>query len=434
MTTRDLVEFSPRGDGRALDTAALQNGIDAVHDDGGGTLLIGDGQYLTGGLLLRSGVTLELSAGATIIASPRYDDFREHDAATAVEGARHAMIYARDARDVGIRGRGRILGNADAYFAVEADADGYRVPHPLRPRIVLFEGCEAVTIADITIERAPIWTVHIAGCDDVAITGVTIDNDLTMANTDCIDIDGSRRVRIADCRLSSADDGVCIKTTELTGRFRRPAEHIVVTGCIVRSTSCAIKIGTETVEDVGFVVVSDCTVTANRGIGLISRDGGGLRHILVSGVTFDCPMAGEAYWGKADPVFVSAGRRVEGVDPGVIEHVRFSGLSGVADGAINVHAGEGGRIRDIVFDGVRLVQRHSPSPLQGQYDTRPVASSETGPGAAPGGGTTGVDLYPGGLPGVFARGVEELTLRDVEVFRPDPLPAGWNSQTIVEVP
>jgi hypothetical protein len=428
----DLSAFRPHADGHRLDTAAIQEGIEAVHRDGGGALRIGAGRYLVGGILLRSGVTLLLSEGAVLIASPRYEDFLAHEAATEVEGARHAVIYARDARDVGVRGPGRIVGNADAYFEEEADEQGYRRPLRRRPRVLLFEGCENVTIEDVVIERAPIWTVHLVACRDASIARVTIDNDLRMANTDGIDIDGCQRVRVADCRISSADDGVCIKTTRRPDGLSGPAEHIVVTGCIIRSTSCAVKVGTETVEDVRFVVVSGCTFSANRGVGLISRDGGALRHIVVSDITLECALAGWAYWGKSEPIFVSAGHRDPGQAPGAIEHVRFSSISGDTEGAITLHADDGALISDVALDGIRIVQRESASPLQGMRDLRPVPSSETGPKAAPGGGTTGVAPYPAGLPGVHAHGIRGLRIDDVVVHRPDPLPVGWNPRTIVE--
>lgn len=428
----DLSAFRPHGDGQRLDTAAIQKGIDAVHGAGGGTLRVGAGRYLVGGIRLRSGVTLLLSAGAVLVASPRYEDFLAHEAATEVEGARHAVVYARDAHDVGVRGPGRIVGNADAYFETVADEQGYRRPLPRRPRVLLFEGCERVTIEGVVIEQAPIWTVHLVACRDASIVGVTIDNDLRMANTDGIDIDGCQRVRVADCRISSADDGVCIKTTRRPDGLSGPAEHIVVTGCIIRSTSCAVKVGTETVEDVRFVVVADCTFSATRGVGLISRDGGALRHIVVSGITLECTLAGWAYWGKSEPIFVSAGRRAPEQAPGAIEHVRFANISGQAEGAITLHAADDAVISDVVLDGVRIVQRESVSPLQGLRDLRPVPSSETGPDAAPGGGTTGVAPYPGGLPGVHAHGIRGLRIDDVVVHRPDPLPTGWNSRTIVE--
>lgn len=434
MSTYDLATFGPHRDGRTLDTAAVQAGIDAVHESGGGLLRIGPGDYRTGGLLLRDGVVIELEAGATLIASGDYGDFHTHAGETEIEGSCHALLYARGARGIGLRGRGRVVGSADDYFDPEPDADGYRRPHQRRPRMVLFEGCERVVIEDVTFEQAPFWTVHLVACTDVSVLRVTVDNDLTMANTDAIDIDGCRRVRIADCRLSAADDGVCVKTTSRSGRLAGPASGIIVTGCDIRSTSCAVKIGTETYDDVEHVVVSNCVLASNRGIGLFSRDGGALRHVLVSGITFDCRLAPEAYWGKAEPVHVSAGRRDPARAAGVIEHVRFAQLSGDADGAITLHGEPGAVVRDVVLDGVRVVQRVSGSPLQGSIDLRPVPASETGPGAAPGGGSAGVGRYPGGLPGVYARGIVELELCDVWVDRPTPLPAGWNPEPVVVQP
>ncbi len=434
MSSRSLTEFRPHGDGLTLDTQAIQDGIDAVHASGGGVLRIGPGEYLSGGVILRDGVVLELEAGATLTASARYEDFLACEAATSIEGSQHALLYARGARGVGVRGRGRIRGNADRYFARRTQDETYRKPHRRRPRMILFEGCRDVVIEEVRIEQAPFWTIHLLACVDVSILRVVVDNDLTMANTDALDIDGCRRVRIADCRLSAADDGLCIKTTHREGSLAGPAEAIIVTGCNIRSTSCAIKIGTETFEDVSQVVVADCTLLSNRGIGLISRDGGSIRNILVSNVTFDCRMAGPEYWGKAEPVVVSAGRRLATRAAGAIEHVRFANLSGDADGAITLYAADDSRVFDIVLDGIRVTQRANSSTLQGSFDLRPVPASETGPDAAPGGGDAGVGSYPGGMPGFYAHGVRGLELRDVQVHRPDPLPPLWNRESIVVTP
>src|SRR5690606_26242730 len=102
------------------------------------------------------------------------------------------------------------------------------------------------------------------------------------------------------------------------------------------------------------------------------------------------------------------------------------------EGAITLHAEDDAAISDVVLERIRIVQRASASPLQGMRDLRPVPSSETGPDAAPGGGTTGVSPYPGGLPVVHAHGIRGLRIDDLVVHRPDPLPAGWNPRTIVE--
>lgn len=435
-----LEDFGPAADGLTLETAVFQRAIDAVTARGGGTLWVGPGSYLVGGLLLRSNLRLWLDAGAVLIMSENYEDFTAHEALTVAELSQHALLYARDAHDVTIAGPGRIFGSADAYFASTPDAQGYRLPKAKRPRVILLENCERVRLTDFTIEHAPMWTIHLVSSRNITVTSVTVGNDLGMSNTDALNVDSCRQVHITNCNLSAADDGICIKTGPKPEHIQGPAKNIVISNCTLRSTSCALKIGTETFADIDAVTVSNCVIyESNRGIGIFSRDGGSVRNVLLDGIVFDCGTAEPAFWGKADPVFVSARRRHPAISPGVIENVHMSRLCGTAEGAINLHAEELGMIRDVSFRNVKIAQVESDSAEQGLYDIRPPVNSAnpTGTGLDNAylvdatGHTWGVRPYPGGLPVLYSHNVENLRVDDFAVTRPVPLPRGWNAQEIV---
>ncbi|MCW0975838.1 MULTISPECIES: glycoside hydrolase family 28 protein [Pantoea] len=438
-----LADFHPVADGETPDTAVLQRAMDQIAAAGGGRLTLPAGRYRSGCLNLPSDFELHLEAGAVLIASQRLADYQAVQALSCAEKSHNVLLYALGQRNITISGTGRIDGDGEAWFAAERDEQGYRLPRADRPRIIVFEDCEQVTLTAFTIVQAPMWTVHLVSCRHVHIDHLTIDNAMTMPNTDALDIDSCEAVFVSNSYLSAADDAICIKTTHKPAALRRPARQIMITNCLLRSYSCAFKIGTETWDDVEDVTVTGCTIfDSNRGIGILSRDGGAMRRLLFSNLTFACHHAPPCHWGKADPLHISVRSRDPAITPGIVEQVQFSNVTGVAEGAINLHAAEPGWIRDVVISQLQMRQTVAPV-AQGHYDVRPPCNpdSPTGMGLDNAykldpktGEAFGVERYPGGLPGLFARGVENLQLHSLAIIRPEPLPPGWHPECVVQLP
>lgn len=434
----DNVDLDRSGASRV--TATLQGLIDTLARAGGGTLVVTPGIYLTGTLVLPSHFTLHLEAGARLLASQHEADYQTAETQSMAELSRMALLYARDAHAVTLSGAGCIDGNATAWFAEQVDAQGYRQPKTHRPRLVVFEGCEQVRISDITLYDSPMWTAHLVSCNHVFIRNLTVDNDLTLSNTDALDIDSCQHVHISDSYFSAADDGICLKTTDKAPELQQPIYNVTVSNCIIRSKSCAIKVGTETFADIRHVAVTNCTIfESNRGIGLVSRDGGAFSQMVFSNILFDCRHGDPCHWGKADPVFISLRHRAPDVRPGDISQVTFSSLNGVGEGAINLHSEIDGAVRDITFNGLTFTQILSPSGEQGCYDVRPPCNPErpTGMGLDNAyrvdpqtGRAHGVGRYPHGLPAIFACGICGLHLNELHIARPSPLPADWDVESI----
>lgn len=421
----------------------LQRALDQIAAAGGGRLTLPAGRYRSGCLNLPSDIELHLDAGAVLIASQQLADYQAVQSLSCAEKSHNVLLYALGQRNITLSGTGRIDGEGDAWFAAERDAQGYRLPHADRPRLIVFEDCEQVTLTGFTLVQAPMWTVHLVSCRHVHIDHLTIDNAMTMPNTDALDIDSCEAVFVSNSYFSAADDAICIKTTHKPAALRRPARQIMITNCLLRSYSCALKIGTETWDDVEDVTVTGCTIfDSNRGIGILSRDGGAMRRLLFSNLTFACHHAPPCHWGKADPLHISVRRRDPAITPGVVEQVQFSTITGVAEGAINLHAAEPGWIRDVVISQLQMQQAVASLP-QGHYDIRPPCNPDAPTGMGldnayrvdPASGEAfGVEPYPGGLPGLFARGVENLHLHNLNIVRPDPLPAGWHPAMVVRLP
>lgn len=438
-----LSELPPDTEGQPV-TRWIQQAIDRIGAAGGGTLIIPPGRYVTGALVLPGQFCLHLEAGAELIASPDYDDYRPGETLTVAEQSRRALIYARGQHTISLTGDGCINGNADAWFSEERDEQGYRMPARERPRMVVLEDCQHIRLQNIQLVNAPMWTVHLVSCRHVFIHQLTIDNDMTMANTDALDIDSCQFVHISDSYFSAADDGICLKTTRKPASLSGPARHITITGCVLRSYSSAFKIGTETVDDIEDVVMTGCTIfDSNRAIGIISRDGGRFQRLRFSDITFTCHYVNPCHWGRADPIFISCRHRDTRVTPGSISQVSFSGLTGSAEGAINLHSGIPGGIRHVRFSQIQFTQTASENPQQGSYDIRPPCNPArpTGSGLDNAflinphtGEPWGVERYPGGLPALFSRGVTQLALDNLSIERPTPLPGGWHTEPIVELP
>jgi len=437
-----LADFHPVADGETPDTRVLQRAIDQIAAAGGGRLTLPPGRYRSGSLHLPSDFDLHLEAGAVLIASRHLADYQQCKTLSCAEKSHNVLLYALGQRNLTVSGKGRIEGDAEAWFAVDPDEQGYRVPKPDRPRMIVFEDCEQVTLKDISVIHAPMWTVHLVSCRHVHIDHLTIDNAMTLPNTDALDIDSCEAVFISNSYFSAADDAICIKTTFKPAGLRRPARRIAVSNCLLRSDSCAFKIGTETWDDIEDITVSGCTLfDSNRGIGIVSRDGGAIRRVLFSAITFNCHHVAACHWGKADPLFISVRTRDPLVPPGIVEQIQFTHLSGVAEGAINLHAAQPGWIRDITINHLQLRQGVAEG-VQGQYDVRPPCNpdSPTGMGLDNAyrldkttGDAYGVERYPGGLPGLFARGVENLQLNNLTIQRPEPLPSGWHPDSVVQL-
>jgi polygalacturonase len=438
-----LTEFSPCADGVRLDTSAFQSALDRIAAHGAGTLTVPPGRYLVGGLTLPSNLTLVLEAGAVLLLSPDYADYAANESAVTIEQSTRACLFARGQNNITIRGSGTIDGNGAAYCAAGADQNGYRAPQAQRPRVIAFEDCSNVRLLDFTIRQAPVWTVHLISCTRVWLERLTIDNDLTMSNTDAIDIDSCQHVYISNCYISAADDCICLKTTRKPAALQRPTRHVVVSNCTLRSKSCAIKLGTESFDDIEDVLVTNCVVyESNRGIGLVSRDGGNFRRLMFSQITLDCALGEPCHWGKADPIYLSVRVRDPAIVPGVIEHVQFKNLQIRAEGAINMTTERPGALRHISLDGIDFEQRASASPEQGLYDVRPPCNPARPTGAGldnayltdPSTGRAfGVHAYPGGMPAVFIQGGQDVRLDQVGIRRPAPLPAGWHENEVVEL-
>lgn len=399
-------DWGARGDGCALETRALQAALDACSAAGGGTVLVPAGCYVTGALALHSHVTLFLDAGAVLFGSEDPADYPVIPGRwEGIEQPAHApLIGGRELHNVAVAGRGTIDGRgANWWQAFQAGT----LRHP-RPRLIAFEHCTNVLVEGVTAINSPAWTIHPVHCDNVTVTRVTVVNPPDSPNTDGINPDSCRSVRISDCYVSAGDDCIAIKSGALPER-PAPCRDIAITNCTLARGHGGIVIGSETGGGVSNVVISNCIFAGtDRGIRLKSRRGRGgvvedirISNVVMSGVL--CPLAVNLHyacgaWG--DPVV--ADRRPRPVDAGTPRFRRIH-LSHVTAREVGVAAGFLRGLAEMPLEDVAL-----------DDVTISMASA-----AAPGYPEMADGLEPMQRGGFFAGNVRGLRLHRVEVTGQD---------------
>ncbi len=257
------------GDGTTLDTAAIQAAVDACAGTGG-TVLLEAGTYYSGTIVLKSGLTFRLEAGATLLGSQAREDWTGP-----------GLLIAEGAQDLVVEGPGTIDGNGLFWWTNLLVGEDHWRPE----RLVRLTDCRRVTIRDLFLTQSPKWTLHLLHSDDVLVDGVRIRNmvgdTITSPNTDGIDIDACRRVEVRRCDIETGDD--CIVLKNGTEGWRRESYDIRVHHCTCAAWANGFKIGTRPGMDVHGVVFEDSVIQATvdslpgtrvmGGLTLVSDDG-----------------------------------------------------------------------------------------------------------------------------------------------------------------
>jgi polygalacturonase len=290
------------GDGLTLDTGALQFVIDLCAQQGGGTVYLPAGRYLTGSLFLRSNITLYLDAGALILGSENPADYPViHSRWEGMHQDTYApLIGGNSLQNIAVIGRGTIDGRGAVWWKAKEENT---LAHP-RPRLISFSDCTNVLIEGITAINSPSWTVNPVHCQNVNIHAITIINPADSPNTDGINPDSCRLVRISDCYVSVGDDCITIKSGTEHERPDRsaPCRDITITNCTLERGHGGVVIGSEMSGGVKNVVISNCVlIGTDRGIRIKSRRGRGgtIEDIRVTNLIMDgvlCPFTMNLYY------------------------------------------------------------------------------------------------------------------------------------------
>ncbi|HTB62830.1 MAG TPA: glycosyl hydrolase family 28 protein, partial [Opitutales bacterium] len=319
----DVRKFGAKGDGKTLDTTAFQAAIDAAAASSipARVLVRGGRRYLLGSLELKGAIDFHLADDAELLISTRRRDYT----------SAKAFLRAEGADGLRLSGTGSINGRAKEFMRRFDPVDEWWRPKQFRPRLFEFIACHGLEICDFTFGAAPAWGLHLLGCEHVLVDNLKIRNDLDVPNCDGIDPDHCRDVEIRNCDIVCGDDGVVIKTTRQPIDFG-PSARIVVKDCVFETQDSALKIGTETTQDIHDVRIERCAIRSScRSFNIQLRDEGNVYNILVRDLTFSSRFHSPPWWGRGEAFSLTALPRTPESKVGKIHNVRLQNFRGRAE-------------------------------------------------------------------------------------------------------
>ncbi len=356
------------GDGKTVDTPAINRAIEALAAVGGGTLVFPTGTYMCFTIRLRSKINLYLGAGCVILAadSPKpgeatgynggtYDAAGPPQAWEAYQDYGHnhwgnSLFYGEGLSEISITGPGLIHGRG---LSCGNGARAGAPPDPLRGTGVQFraeqagvgnktialKNCRGVTLRDFSILKGGHFALLATGVDNLTLDNVLVDTD-----RDGFDIDCCRNVRVSNCTVNSPwDDAICPKSSYALG-YARSTDNVTITNCFVTGTyelgsvlagtwktfaadarvsrQGRIKCGTESNGGFRNITISNCVCEGSKGISLETSDGAFLEDIAISNVTLRDTVDA--------PLFLRLNRRNRGPKeaerPGTLRRVAISNI------------------------------------------------------------------------------------------------------------
>jgi hypothetical protein len=362
----EVEKFGAVPDGKTMNTVAIQKAIDkASESKGGGTVLLKSGKYLSGYLRLKSNVTLHIEEGATLLGSTHPEDYEKlmvEDAPVSPkvdDNSKLALILANRAHNIAITGKGTIDGRGRE-LALTIDSmhhTGERVDpnyniwsnrpsETARPKLINISESENVTVKDITLKNAACWVQTYEICRNLVIDNVKVESR-AFWNNDGMDITDCVNVRITNCDVNTADDGICLKSY-YPGYY---CDSIYIANCTVRSSASAVKFGTASIGGFKNVVIENIKVvdTYRSAIAIETVDGGFIENVLVSGI--DAVNTGNA-------IFVRIGQR-SGEKPGTIKNITFRDMK------VQVPFGRPDEAYDMRGPALPFFHNQFPSPICG---------------------------------------------------------------------
>jgi polygalacturonase len=374
----DVRGFGATGDGKTLDTAAINKTVEAAEAAGGGTVIFPAGNYLSYSIHLKSNVALHLESGATLVAADppaegaggfdlaepnvewdMYQDFGHSH-------FRNSLIWGDGIENVSITGTGRIWGKGLS----RGTGQGPNAHTPgVGNKSISLKNCHNVLLRDFSILHGGHFGILATGVDNLTIDNLKIDT-----NRDGMDIDSCSNVRISNCSVNSPyDDAIVLKSDFSLGRFI-PMENCSITNCFVsggfvegalldgtfaRSGPEArvgrtgrIKLGTESSGGFKNIAISNCVFDNCGGLALESVDGATLEDVTISNITMrDVTNM---------PIFIRLGGRDRAPvdEPGAVRHINISDVvcqNTSGDYASEIVGIPGYPVEDVKISNVRII-------------------------------------------------------------------------------
>lgn len=301
-------DYGAKGDGKTLDSPAINAAIEAAVRDGGGQVLLPAGIYLSGSIRLKSNIDLHLSAGCTILAAPAL--MKAYDPSESWEGPQYqdgghtffhnSLIWAERQTNVSITGHGMIDGQGltkkdnEKAGIVQGGSIG------TGDKAIALKQCRNILIRDVTIFRGGHFAIITTGCDRGTIDNVTIDT-----NRDGIDIDCCKYITVTNTKVNTPSDDAIVLKSSYALKKAVPCEHILITNCLVTGYKLGtfldgtyqpeavnwvcgrIKLGTESNGGYRNITISNCTCMWSSGLAFEEVDQGRMENICVMNIAME---------------------------------------------------------------------------------------------------------------------------------------------------
>lgn len=433
LAAKSILDYGAVPNGKTMNTTSIQRAIDAAFAAGGGLVYAPPGTFLTGGLELKSRVTLYLEAGCVLLGSPSIRDYTYYPGPPLLGDANgHHLIFAQAAEDIAICGLGTIDGQGQAYWQHNVEhgpippqleyrdvASGHyhAIDNNNRPSpMVEIAQCRNVRISGVTLKNSPGWTLRPIDCEGVVIDGIRVRNPYYGRNTDGMDITASREVFVSNCDIIGGDDGICLKSENYYGDSIPVSKNITITNCVVASASNGFKMGTATQGAFENITFSNSVIYADNGSPMMNRPIGGINVEMVDGGSVDGVVVSNIRIQNArTPLFVRLGQRLKGQNT-FLRNVLIDGVDSVGTIVTSSITGVPGlRPTDVTIANCRI-RTVAGGPADWAHREIPEVA----------------DQYPeswmmGRLPafGFYIRHADRVRLRNIEVIadKPDARPA-----------
>ncbi|MBN2105004.1 glycoside hydrolase family 28 protein [bacterium] len=337
----NVKNYGAVGDGKTIDSPAINRAINAAAEAGGGTVYFPAGTYLSFSIRLKSHIGLYLDHGAVILAANHEEYEGGYDPAEPNEWDRYqdhghshwhnSLIWGEGLDDISISGSGRIFGQGLQRWDTDEVGAGNKA--------IALKHCRNVTIRDITMQTCGHFCILPTGVDNFTIDNLRIDT-----NRDAINVDCCRNVTISNCLINTHnDDAIVLKSSYALG-FARVTENVTITNCLVSGydentlldgtfqtkddrvpdhggTTGRIKFGTESNGGFRNITISNCTFEHCRGLALETVDGGILEDVTISNITMHDI--------TNSPIFLRLGRRMRAPESTAIGKMRRINISNV---------------------------------------------------------------------------------------------------------
>lgn len=327
-----ITQYGAVPDGKTLNTQAIQKAIDAAFKNKGGQVIFPKGRFLSGSIVMKSNVSLYFEKEAVLLGSTNPKDYLNMVfegrpvSPKADDNSQMALILANKANNIAIKGKGTIDGqglqlalNIDSLHHAGVAIDPKyslrrnRPNETMRPKLFRFSQCDAVLIEGLKVGAASCWGLSFELCSNLTLDKLTIVNR-SYWNNDGMDITDCKNVKVVNCDINAADDGICLKSY-YPGYAN---DGIYIANCTIKSSASAIKFGTASFGGFKNVVIKDIKVydTFRSAIAIESVDGAIIENIAVSNI--DAVNTGNA-------IFIRLGQR-SGDKPGSIKNVSIKNI------------------------------------------------------------------------------------------------------------